>query len=63
MGPPWVRTRFYPEAGVRGRNRERMHAATGRLQVPYLIDPNTDTALYESTAIIDYLNRTYAQPA
>ena len=38
-----------------------MHAETGRLQVPYLIDPNTDTRLYESADILRYLNETYAQ--
>lgn len=61
MGPPIVRRKFYPDAGIRGRNRQRMHAETGRLQVPYLIDPNTDTRLYESADILRYLNETYAQ--
>lgn len=60
MGPPIVRKRFYPEAGVRGRNREAMFARTGRLQVPYLIDPNTGTEMYESADILAYLHRTYA---
>ena len=60
MGPPWVRTRFFPGAPVRGRNRERMHARTGRLQVPYLIDPNTGRELYESADIRRYLLDTYA---
>jgi glutathione S-transferase len=31
----------------------------GKTQVPYLIDPNTGTRLYESDEIIDYLNETY----
>jgi len=31
----------------------------GKMQVPYLIDPNTGTHLYESDDIIDYLNETY----
>src|SRR5690625_1700875 len=46
MGPPWIRTRFYPDAPVEGRNRKRMHEHTGRLQIPFLIDPNTDTEMY-----------------
>lgn len=59
LGPPWVRTRLFPNTPIEGRNRRRMHEHTGRLQVPFLIDPNTDTELYESRAIIDYLNTTY----
>lgn len=59
LGPPWVRTRFFPDAPVRGRNRERMHARTGRLQVPYLIDPNTGRELYESAEIRRYLLDNY----
>ncbi|MBI4516749.1 MAG: glutathione S-transferase N-terminal domain-containing protein [Deltaproteobacteria bacterium] len=31
----------------------------GKMQVPYLIDPNTGTGLYESDGIIEYLNDTY----
>ena len=30
------------------------------LQVPYIEDPNTGTAMFESTKIIEYLNDTYA---
>lgn len=59
MGPPWVRTKFFPETPVEGRNRKTMMAETGRMQVPYLKDPNTGEALYESAAIIDYLKQTY----
>ena len=29
-------------------------------QVPYIEDPNTGTAMFESTKIIQYLNDTYA---
>lgn len=59
MGWHWVREKFFPDAPVEGRNRERMMAETGRLQVPYLIDPNTGTRLYESSDINDYLWKTY----
>jgi glutathione S-transferase len=59
LGPPWVRTRFFPNTPIEGRNRRRMHEQTGRLQAPFLIDPNTGDELYESRAIIDYLNATY----
>lgn len=59
LGPPWVRTRFFPNAPIKGRNRRRMHEQTGRLQVPFLIDPNTGDECYESRAIIEYLNANY----
>lgn len=60
MGPPFVRSKFFPDTPLEGRNRIRMKQMTGRLQVPYLIDPNTDTAMYESSDILEYLERTYA---
>lgn len=31
----------------------------GKMQVPFLIDPNTDTSLYESDDIVSYLAKTY----
>lgn len=61
MGPPWIRTRFYPDAPVTTRNRQAMMARTGRQQVPFLIDPNTGTELYESADICRYLKHTYAR--
>jgi hypothetical protein len=33
----------------------------GKRQFPLLVDPNTATKLYESAAIIDYLERQYAR--
>lgn len=33
---------------------------SGILQVPYIEDPNTGTAMFESSKIIEYLNDTYA---
>ena len=59
MGPPLVRKRFFPKTPLTGRNRIRMKELTGRLQVPYLVDPNTGTAMYESSEIMRYLVRTY----
>ena len=32
----------------------------GKMQVPWLSDPNTGAELYESADIVDYLNETYA---
>ncbi len=42
-------TRFRPEVVAKG----------GRAQFPYLVDPNTGAAMYESDAILAYLARTY----
>jgi glutathione S-transferase len=46
-------TRFRPEAEKLG----------GKQQFPLLIDPNTDTVLYESADIVEYLFHTYAHRA
>jgi glutathione S-transferase len=31
------------------------------MSIPYLIDPNTNTAMFESADIIAYLQETYAE--
>ena len=49
-----------PYAPVPGGKREQLMARGGQIQVPYLLDPNTGAALYESRAILEYLDRTYA---
>ncbi len=41
------------------RNRQKLAALGGKQQTPYLYDPNTDTGLYASRTIIDYLNEQY----
>jgi glutathione S-transferase len=41
--------------------REALRALGGKVQVPYLVDPNAHVALYESDEIIAYLNRTYGR--
>lgn len=60
MGPPFVRAKFYPDAPITGPNRIRLRELTGRSQAPYLIDPNTGSAMFESSAIMAYLEQTYA---
>ncbi|MBI2382676.1 MAG: glutathione S-transferase N-terminal domain-containing protein [Gammaproteobacteria bacterium] len=60
MGPPWVRRKLFPHLPIEGRNRTRLKERTGRVQVPYLIDPNTGTEMFESAAIVAYLEKTYA---
>ncbi|RJS93388.1 hypothetical protein D3260_08490 [Salinisphaera sp. Q1T1-3] len=59
MGPPWVREKLFPNAPVEGRNRQHLMDEAGRVQVPYLVDANTQTALHESADIEAYLRRTY----
>jgi glutathione S-transferase len=34
---------------------------SGKMMVPYLVDPNTKTAMFESADIVTYLDRTYAK--
>jgi glutathione S-transferase len=40
--------------------REAFIARSGRMMVPYLVDPNTGVAMFESADIVRYLNETYA---
>ncbi len=40
--------------------REGFIARSGKMQVPYLIDPNTGVEIFESDEIITYLDDTYA---
>jgi glutathione S-transferase len=40
--------------------REELLAKTGHFQVPYLEDPNTGCQMFESTFIVEYLEKTYA---
>jgi len=39
--------------------REELVKLAGKFQVPYLVDPNTRTTMFESADINAYLNRTY----
>jgi glutathione S-transferase len=59
LGPPAVRDRLHRSPKDTGRNRKVLAERTGRVQLPYLIDPNTGTEMYESADIIRYLEQTY----
>ena len=61
LGPPIIRATLFPDLPVTGRNRSKLLARAGKVQVPYLVDPNTRTALFESAAIREYLLGTYGQ--
>ena len=40
-------------------NRRQLLAREGKLSIPYLVDPNTDSGLFESAKILDYLQQNY----
>jgi glutathione S-transferase len=46
-------------SGKGSAHRQHLKRRGGKVQVPYLVDPNTGTELYESEDIIAYLNHTY----
>jgi glutathione S-transferase len=48
--------------GKLSSRRPELRELGGKLQVPFLIDPNSGAQLYESEEIIRYLERTYARP-
>jgi glutathione S-transferase len=60
MGTAVVRDKLWKAPMGTTRNRRWLEQNTGRVQVPYLIDPNTGTAMYESADILRYLRKTYA---
>lgn len=60
MGPPSFRDTLFKTPKGTTPNRQWLETHTGKVQVPYLIDANTGTAMYESQAILNYLDRTYA---
>jgi glutathione S-transferase len=59
MGPASVRDRWHQAPKDTGRNRKVLAERTGQVQVPYLIDPNTGTEMFESAEILRYLETTY----
>lgn len=63
MGPPSFRDQLFKGEKGTSRNRRWLAEHTGQVQVPYLIDANTGVAMYESDAILAYLDRTYGAPA
>ncbi len=57
--PPPVREKLGMTLEPELPNRRYLLENTGRMAIPYLYDPNTGTGLFESRAIIDYLDKTY----
>lgn len=60
IGPATQRLKPGPYVPIAGGKRDLFMQQHGRVQVPYLEDPNTGVALFESEAILDYLTKTYA---
>jgi glutathione S-transferase len=60
LGPPSVRDKLHKAPKDTGRNRKVLAERTGRVQLPYLVDPNTGKEMYESADILRYLEETYA---
>lgn len=60
LGPAVQRLHFGPYKPIPGGKRDRFMQQYGRVQVPYLEDPNTGAALFESEDILAYLDKTYA---
>jgi glutathione S-transferase len=44
----------------KGKTREAFIARSGKMMVPFLVDPNTGKEMFESADIVRYLNETYA---
>jgi hypothetical protein len=60
-GPPNARLSVKEWKPRPGGRREKMLDDTGKAQVPYLVDPNAGVELFESTAILEHLERRYAK--
>ena len=61
MGPAIMRLKPGKyEPIVDGKRAQELPAMQGKLQVPYLVDPNTGVQMFESKDILKYLNQTYA---
>ena len=57
---PPVRARLNIKPDSQQGNRRLLQASEGRVSIPYLYDPNTETGLFESADILQYLEKTYA---
>ena len=60
MGLAVLRAKPGKYVPLQGGKRDALFKQAQRIQVPYLVDPNTGVKLYESKDILDYLNKTYA---
>lgn len=61
IGPAARRITPNPYVPAPGGKRHAFWQEHGRVQVPYLEDPNTGASLFESARIIDYIEQAYAR--
>lgn len=59
LGVPGIRPTLKPYVPVANSNRARLLERGGKVQFPYLYDPNTDQGMFESKDIVAYLDATY----
>lgn len=62
MGPAKRRLAPGPYEPLPGSKRDHFLRSYGKVQIPFLLDPNKKTELFESAAIIHYLDSEYAKP-
>jgi glutathione S-transferase len=60
MARPKLRPTLKPYRPLPGSRREMLLQRTGKVQVPFLVDPNTGEELMESARILEYLEQRYA---
>ncbi len=61
MGPATMRFSIGAYEPVPGSKRDAFLKQFGKVQVPFLIDPNFDIHMFESKEILRYLDKTYAK--
>ncbi|KHT63273.1 hypothetical protein RJ45_12770 [Photobacterium gaetbulicola] len=61
MGPANMRWSLKPYQPLPNTKREAFFKQYGNVQVPFLMDPNTGIAMFESKDIVAYLKQTYEQ--
>ena len=55
-----MRDRLWPDMAHTSPSRQALKQRAGKVMSPYLEDPNTGAAMFESADILDYLSETYA---
>ena len=56
MGPAILRLKPGKYVPLKGGKREKLlQIMQGKMQVPYLVDPNTGVKMFESSQIVKYL--------
>ncbi len=60
MGPAILRLKPGKYVPFKGGKREKsLQIMQGKMQVPYLVDPNTGVKMFESAQIVKYLKQQY----